>query len=437
MRASWLPWICAVLSLVPRQALGQKSWEYGGFLQGSAQVYARKPNPPDAYAGGTAHFQLWSRAVINSRLSWRGTFDLRLDSHRDVDRRQWVDLTQRGLRQPAGAVSEFYLDMKLNHVDLRLGKQQIRWGRADGFNPTDNLIPYDYLDTFSDERLAVPALKADAYVASAHFEAAWVPFYTPTRLPLLGQRWFPHLPSTLPLPLAPGAAPADVQLTYIDRGGRYPARTFGDAQWGVRYNQNVPRAEFSLSYFDGFDDIPFFRADVTPLSSTSGPLGAQVSLSREYYRVRVVGADFASEFGPFGIRGETAYFDQTDPNNLDHMLFVIGLDKTWGDWFAIVQYAGQKINGRVQNAAIFPDLGLRSTMIFRVERTLGPSRSLEIKGALRLLDGDFFVQPLYSIALSNNWRLKLGASIFAGAKDSYLGQFRDNSRLNLQLIYTF
>jgi len=102
-----------------------------------------------------------------------------------------------------------------------------------------------------------------------------------------------------------------------------------------------------------------------------------------------------------------------------------------------MQYAGQRVSGRIQNAAIFPDLGLRSTMIYRIERTLGPSRSIEIKGALRLRDGDFFVQPLYNMALSNRWRLKIGATVFAGALDSYLGQFHDNSHLNLQLIYTF
>jgi len=102
-----------------------------------------------------------------------------------------------------------------------------------------------------------------------------------------------------------------------------------------------------------------------------------------------------------------------------------------------VQYAGQKASGKIQGPAVFPDLGLRSTMIYRVERTLGPSRSLEVKGALRLRDGDFLVQPLYNVALSNQWRLKLGCTIFAGAQDTYLGQFRDNSRLNLQLIYTF
>lgn len=417
-------------------AFAQKPFEAGGFLDTSSVVYARTPNPSDAYAAGATHFQLWSHAKLSDRISWRGQVDFRLDTHLDVDRHRWLDLSERGLRRPAGEISEFYFDLKLGRVDLRAGKQQIRWGRADGYNPTDNLLPYDYLDTFNDERLAVPALKADAYLGKAQLEAAWAPFYTPTRLPLFGQRWFPRLPTTQTVSLAPQEPPTEVELSYRDAGGALPARTFGNGQWGIRWNQLLPRAEFSFSYFDGFDDIAFFRPSIMPVLLAPQPQFL-VSLNREYFRVRVAGADFASELGPFGIRGEMAYFDQTDPTNLDRLLFVVGLDRSWGDWFAIVQYMGQKVSGSAQNEPVFPDLGLRSTMLWRVERTLSPSRSLEVKGALRLRDGDFFIQPMYSVALANKWRLKIGATIFGGPEDGYLGQFRDNSHLIVQLRYTF
>lgn len=409
-------------------AFAEDRWDYGGFLRESGQVFAKTPNSSDAYAEGNSQFQLWGRAILNKRVSWRGTVDFQMDTHRNVDRGRWTDLEQRGIRQPAGAVSEFYLDAKLGHFDLRLGRQRIRWGRADGYNPTDNIIPYDYLDTFSDERLAVTAVRADAYFGRATFEAVWTPFYTPTRLPILGRRWFPQLP----------ASAFGYDLSYSDIPGPLPARTLGNSQWGVRYNQVLTKGEFSFSYYDGFYDIPYYHPIVTPLpAADSQTPHALVSLNREYYRVHVAGFDFATEIGPFGVRGEAAYFDQTDRNNLDHLLYIIGVDKAWGDWFAILQFTGQKTNGRFSGQALFPDLGLRSTMIYRVERTLGPSRSVEIKGAVRLRDGDLFLQPMYNVALSNNWRLKIGATVFAGARDGYLGQFRDNSHVILQLTYAF
>ena len=440
-RLRHIPVRCAPILLLlasPLTAFSQATWEYGGFFQTAAQFYTRRPNPSDTHAAANGRLQLWTRAVIGNRFSWRAKYDFRLDTHRDVERGRWFDVSQRGLLQPAGSLTEFYADVKLGRVDLRMGQQQIRWGRADGWNPTDNLIPYDYLNTFADERIAVPALKADAYAGRARFEAAWIPFYTPTRLPLIGQRWFPRLPTSAKIVLAPGTDPVEASVSYRDGGGPLPARTLGNSQWAVRWNQLVRRGEFSLSYFDGFDDLAFFRPSFSPAVLRAGtPPHLLVLLNREYHRVRVAGADFASALGPVGIRGELAYFDQTDPSNLDHLLFIVGVDRTWGDWFAIVQYAGQKVSRSLQTSAVFPDLGLRSTLLCRIERTLGPSRSFEVKGALRLLDGDFLVQPVYSVALTNKWRFKIGATIFAGPRDSYLGQFRDSGYLNLELRYTF
>ncbi len=436
-RSPPLPFFLLFVLAACRFASAQNAWERGGFLEASFQGYASTPGPSDAHAIGTGRFQLWARGGAGSRFSWRGAFDLRLDTHGDVDRRRWFDFGERGLLQPAGVVRELYADLKLGRVDLRLGKQEIRWGRADGFNPTDNLVPYDYLNTFADERIPVAACKADYYVRGARFEAVWLPLFTPSRLPRLGERWFPRLPTSVPVSLDPRLPPVEVQLRYVDGEAHFPARTLGNGQWAVRWNQLVPRAEFSISYFDGYDDLPFFRAALAagdPLS-TSGVLG--IALDREYYRVQVAGADFASSLGPFGVRAEAAYFNQHDPADRDHVLFVVGMDRTWGDWFTILQYAGQHVEGDVSGAAVFPDLGLRSTLLLRVERTLGPSSSFEVKGALRLRDGDFLLQPLYSRALTNGWRLKIGTTLFAGARDSYLGQFRDNGYLSVRLTYSF
>src|SRR5437867_3926579 len=428
---------CAAL-LLPPEVTAQNLVEYGGFFEQSAQLYAGKPNSSDTLSSSTGRFHLWSRARLNPRLSWRGSVDFRLDTHHDIDRRRWTDLSQRGLRQPAGALRELYVDAKLGRLDLRAGKQEIRWGRADGFNPTDNLLPYDYLKTFSDERITVPALKADAFLGRARLEGAWIPFFTPTRLPLLGQRWFPRLPSTAQVPVGPGGEPVDAQLVYREGRTTLPTRTFGNGQWALRWNQLVHGAEFSFSYFDGLDDIPFFRAGTIPLPDAASPRPRfLVSLAREYYRVRVAGADFASEIGPFGFRGEVAYFDRNDPGNRDHTLFIVGLDRSWGDWFLIVQYAGQKLSGKLGSAAIFPDLGLRSTALFRLERNMGPARSMEITGALRLRDGDLLLQPLYSVALSNKWRFKIGATILGGPASGLLGQYRESTYLLLELRYAF
>ncbi len=428
-----------VLLASPSGALAGMAWEYGGFLESRAEVYPQRPNPEDTHALALGHAQLWSQGTLHERLSWRISVDFRLDTHDNVDRGRWFDVDQRGVRQPAGALRELYGTVKLGSVDVRLGKQEIRWGRADGFNPTDNLVPYDYLNVVAEERIPVPAVKADAYIGNTRLETAWIPWFTPTRLPLLHQRWFPRLPTSTKAPLGPMGEEIDVDLTFQDGRIDFPARTFSNGQWGVRWNQVLRGGEFSLSYFDGFDDFPLFRPTTELLPPVAVRPRLLVTLDREYHRMRVLGADFASELGPFGVRGELAYFDveHTAPINRDRLTFVIGVDRTWGDWFAIVQYTDQIPARDVQGAPIFPDRGLRSSIVYRIERTLSAAQSIELKGAIGVREGDVLVQVGHSIALADAWRLKTGVTFLSGPQTSYLGQYRNNNYLNLQLRYSF
>jgi len=321
-----------------------------------------------------------------------------------------------------------------------VGRQEIRWGRADRFNPTDNLTPYDYLNPFSEGRLPVLAAKANLYIDRTGLEAAWVPFFTPTRLPLLDQRWFPRLVTSTTVPVGPSGQMVAADLSYQDGQITFPARRFENGQWGLRWNQLVPGAEFSISYFDGYDNIPFFRPTATVVSVVDQRPQILVTLNREYQRMHVPGADFATALGPVGIRGELAYLalDHTSPGNQDRLVFIVGLDRTWGDWFVNAQYTDQVGGGTLPaGVALFPNQGLRSTILYRVERTLGPSQSVGLRGAWGVRDGGVLLQPQYNVILSDAWRLKVGLTVFLGPRSSYLGEYRDNTNLEMQLRYTF
>lgn len=369
-------------------------------------------------------------------MTLRASWDFRADSHTDVDESRWLDVEQRSLRWPAGALGDLYLDVTLGRLDVRLGKQEIRWGRADGFNPTDNLTPFDYLDPFLARRIAVPAAKADVQIGSSSLEAAWIPFFTPTRLPLLNKRWFPRLPASTTLPLGPFGQQVPLGVTYRDGSIRFPARTLANGQWGVRWNQLLPRGELSLSYFDGFDDVASFRG-TTEVDLLAPVLHAVASLNREYGRLRVVGFDFATELGPVGIRGEVAGFEEMNPEDRDRLVYIVGFDRSWSAWSVVVEYT-DRIGGSTPAATpIFPDLGLKSTLLARTVWTVGRSRSIEVKGALRLRDGDFLLQPLYTVALTDVWRLEVSAMVIAGSETGYFGQYRNNDSVALQLRYAF
>lgn len=41
-------------------------------------------------------------------------------------------------------IREAYVNLNLGKFDFRVGEQIVLWGRADGFNPTNNVTPQDF-----------------------------------------------------------------------------------------------------------------------------------------------------------------------------------------------------------------------------------------------------------------------------------------------------
>ena len=72
---------------------------------------------------------------------------------------------------------------------LDVGKQFIRWGKADILNPTDRFAPRDFLNVVDSEFLAVTGVRASVESHGETVDAVWLPRLTPSRIPLLDQRW--------------------------------------------------------------------------------------------------------------------------------------------------------------------------------------------------------------------------------------------------------
>jgi hypothetical protein len=72
-----------------------------------------------------------------------------------------------------------YLDLHFDSMDIRLGKQQIIWGKADGVFITDILSPKDLreflLPDFEEIRLGINALKMSYYHGNSTYEFVWMP----------------------------------------------------------------------------------------------------------------------------------------------------------------------------------------------------------------------------------------------------------------------
>ncbi len=74
-------------------------------------------------------------------------------------------------------------------MNFEIGRQFIRWGKTDLLNPTDRFAPKDFLNVVNTEFLGVLAARLTYEKGRNTWDAVYVPYFTPSRGPLLNQRW--------------------------------------------------------------------------------------------------------------------------------------------------------------------------------------------------------------------------------------------------------
>jgi len=356
--------------------------------------------------------------------------DARVNSHDQVERTWRIDVGDRGVLRPAISIRRLSATLHYRRLTLDAGKQFVRWGKTDIVTPTDHFAPRDFLDIVDTELLAVTGARAAVQLGGDAIELVVVPRFTPSRVPLIDQRW-----TVLP--------PEAANTRIVDAGARLPAGT----QAGVRWSHNAKGYEYSLSYFDGYNHLPNIEAAApvdaitpqaaAPICSTCAAGVVPVVVRRVYPAIKSYGADAAVPTRWFTIKGETAYFTSSSPATDEYVLYVVQLERQTGEWLLVAGYAGEAVTQHRAVLTFAPDRGLTRSIVARASYTIGPNRSAAFEAAVRQNGGGLYVKPEYSQAYGEHWRATVAAVAIAGETDDFLGQYRRNSHLSLTLRYSF
>lgn len=327
-------------------------------------------------------------------------------------------------------VLEGYVTVHFDKSDLRIGKQIVAWGRADGINPTDNLTPRDVgvlLPFEDDQRFGTTAIKWDTYLSSQYTVSVFItPFFEPSQVPL---------PTT-------GTLKQDT-----------PAHTVANREVGVKLDKVGEGVDASVSYFHGFSLLPDMRI--------VGSDGAGPILELHYDRITVFGADFARNFGRFGFRGELAYVDTQDDSGTDpgtknpYLFWIVGIDRTFFDNLNInVQFFQRQIQ-RYHNPENIVDpvecrIGIQNSLLdgqrdrksngisFRISnKWFNDTLEAELFAVINLTRHDRFLRPLLTYTFSDHWKGTLGAELYHGAADSQYGSLTANKSAFAEVRYGF
>ncbi|HEY2904955.1 MAG TPA: hypothetical protein VGJ29_03585 [Vicinamibacterales bacterium] len=351
--------------------------------------------------------------------------DLRANSHDQVDARWRVDFTDRDPLRPAIAVRR--LSASLNHGPLTVdvGKQFIRWGKTDIVTPTDRFAPRDFLNVVDTEFLPVTGLRAVVQLGSSSVDAIWVPFFTPSRTPLVDERW-----TAVP--------PAAADLRIVDNGSEIPR----GSQVGLRVAHTGSAIEYAFSVFDGFNNLPNLDAAAVfspqPGSPTCSACSQPaVAIRRVFPSLRTYGADAAVPTRWLTIKGETALFGSPSGASDEYVLYVVQVERQTGEWLVVGGYAGEIVTLRRAVLTFAPDRGMTRSLVGRASYTIDTNRSLAFETAVRQTGDGLYARAEYSQARGEHWRTTIAAAAIAGHSDDFLGQYHRNSYVTASVRYSF
>jgi hypothetical protein len=333
---------------------------------------------------------------------------------------------------------EAYLDLYFDDFDLRIGKQQIVWGKADGVFITDIVSPKDLfeflLPEFDEIRRGVIGAKFDYYIDNSTFEVVWLPVFTPTVYPNVKSAWAPKLPD---FPIQPA----------FDYSKQTVTPSMENSEIFLKFSSLTELVDFELMGGYMWDDDPTMFTNLTFDPNT---MTKKLTITPEHKRLTLAGGSFSTTLGPFVLRGEGAYYwgkylNTVDPsiNNgviqKDYLHYMFGVDFTLWDINFSAQFIQRKIMNYENIIASNPYFkGENNNMMTYLARysTLNETLTFELFSYYDFEYSGSLIRPRILYDFSDAINLQFGANIFTGSEGSF-GQYDKNDMLYGKVIYSF
>ncbi len=316
---------------------------------------------------------------------------------------------------------EVYLQGRLGaHLDLKLGRQIVVWGRSDNLRITDVLNPLDFrepgLTDIEDLRLPVAMSRMDGYLGPWSLTGIALHEIRFDKNPVFGHDFFPG-----PTPLPPEEKPSD--------GG-------DNTEWAAALNGIFSGKDVSFYWANLFDD----NAHVA-----SNHEGAPV---RRHARVTMWGAAGNLTLGNWLLKSEAAYwrglrFFNADGEPHQRLDALVGVEYGgWDDTTLGVEAAARHLidfDGRIKAS---PDYAQEDEIVYAVRLTRSfLNETIELT-LLALVYGPLGQDGgLERISATYDWTdaisITAGVALYQSGDRYVFQDIEDNDRLFAEIKYSF
>ena len=340
-------------------------------------------------------------------------------------------------------VQDASVAFKGDRFDVLAGFTRVVWGRLDELQPTDVVNPLDvsrfFFEGRSEARMPVGLIRARAFLSSeVSIEALYVPVFRRGRFDQLDEPTSPfNLQNSAGADLGACLAigcPAVLPTTVEERE---PSRTFGHAQGGGRFSATTGRVDWTISAYRGFESFGFGAFAPIP------PQASVVTVNLVHPRFTMLGGDFETVRGAWGVRGEVAAFVE---DNFQHpSLRVVGgrsidagagVDRKAGDYRVSVTAL---LHRESYDEAIAGERGRTDvSLIASSDRSFARERyQVRLFGVYNPSETSGFARGIGTVKVRDNLALEGSVGWFAGQGRDLVGRFDDDDFGYLRVKYYF
>ncbi len=361
---------------------------------------------------------------------------------------------------------ECYIDFYSDYLDIRVGKQQVVWGTADGVKILDIVNPIDMREFNleltrkhdADVRIPLWMLKLE---------------YAPTVNGTLQFLFIPDFKSNF---YAPAGAPYSVRAknvgeerlnTLRSMGAdvvihrKKPGKSLENAKIGVRWLDVINGFEYTLNYLHGYSHaMSRHFMGIKPIGIPFFP-GSVAYFEDRYAQTETFGFSFSKALTKgllrgYNFRGEFAYIknhdngygpkdNQVAVGEVDQYNYVLGIDKYfWTNWlvsFQFIQYWLEREKEEGYHYLFGPTSDVYDQCETLLSLKLGTDFMHERVKADVLMtwgdDNDWQINPRVEYELRDYLIVSWGMNLFYGHSSQLFGEFKNRDTMYLEVKIGF
>ncbi len=320
---------------------------------------------------------------------------------------------------------EAFFQYTSNNWDVKVGKQIVIWGVADGLRITDIISPMDYSEflarDYDDIRIPVNAFRLKYIKPGYNFGLIFVP-----------------VPGFFVLPVEEGnpwSVTQSFEMPFLADMDNTPGKTIKNSEFGGRFSFYLSGIDFSVSALHTWNKMPVFSYRY-PQNTDS------LLLSAHYGRLEMLGMDFSKPIGKFVLRGEIAeYFNELQEVTNNEMIkkdatyFLLGIDWYAGnDWTLMAQYYHKFINN--YDKTMTGDKNIAYTTLNVSKKLLHSMLNLSAYAYIDIINKASFTRFSADYSLTDQIHVMAGYDWFRGDEGMF-SYYKENSEYWVKAKFNF